>query len=71
MSQIQILLDAIRWSRNDAAAWLGVTRTQMRYWAEGVNSRGNPSHPPPWVVPSLRAVLASIERVLPQQRNAA
>lgn len=52
-TETQRLLDAIGWSRNYAALRLGVTKAQIRYWAAGVNSRGNPSPTPAWVIAIL------------------
>jgi hypothetical protein len=61
MTPTQSLLDALGWSRDYAAVRCGVTPAQMRWWAQGINSRGNPCHTPPWVVTHLRAALAAME----------
>lgn len=63
MTPLQTLLDALGWSRAYAANRCGVSGSQMRYWAEGVNTRGNPSEAPTWVVDYLRRVLAAVDKV--------
>lgn len=40
------LIGALGWSSNFAARWLGVSVPRSRYWATGINSRGNPATPP-------------------------
>lgn len=63
MTPLQTLLTSLSWSRGYAANRCGVSGSQMRYWAEGVNTRGNPSEAPVWVVDYLRRVLAAVDRV--------
>lgn len=65
MTPLQSLLDSLGWSRAYAANRCGVSGSQMRYWAEGVNSRGNPSEAPAGVVRYFRECLRAVDRVPP------
>lgn len=63
MTPLQSALDALGWSRGYAAGRVCVSGSQMRYWAAGVNTRGNPSEAPAWVVDYLRRCLAAVDKV--------
>lgn len=65
MTPLQTLLNALGWSRAYAANRCGVSGSQMRYWAEGTNSRGNPSEAPSRVVRYFRECLRAVDRVPP------
>ena len=60
---VQSLLDALGWSRDYAAGRCQVSTSTMRYWAQGLNSRGNPAEPPAWVAQYLQACLRALDRV--------
>lgn len=63
MTPLQTLLNTLGWSRGYAAGRCGVSGSQMRYWADGVNSRGNPSQAPTWAFEYFRECLRAVDRV--------
>ncbi len=69
MTETQLLLHRLGWSQEFAAGQCGVTLSQMRYWATGINTRGNPSHPPARVLEHLRACVAAMPRALQPSRQ--
>ena len=63
MTETQTLLDRLGWTRSYAALRLGVTPAQMRWWAVGINTRGNPAHTPPGILAYLRRCAAAVDSV--------
>jgi hypothetical protein len=63
MTHLQSLLDRLGWSHRHAGTLVGVSASPMRYWAQGVNTRGNVCPPPGWVVDYFERCAAALDAV--------
>lgn len=64
MTPLNALLDRIGWTLPEMTRRFGLTRAVTRPWADGHNSRGNPSHAPADVLAKLERVAVAVERAL-------
>jgi transcriptional regulator with XRE-family HTH domain len=67
MSELQTTIEALGWSQRYAASRCGVTEGTLRWWAQGINARGNKQEVPPWALAYLRACLEAVDAIKPER----